>query len=180
MTTTSKPEAAIISFPTTASKKPSSTERIWGKAVYSHGYAGIPSILIQAQRRLGINWMQMNIIVQLLDYWHEPTRRPFPTKRDLAKRIGVTEKTIQNNVRALENAGLILREQRKTAAGDWNSNIYHLDGLVAKVQAMEPDFAAEKKTRKESKAALETPAGLRKKAQKITPASVSDRRSAKL
>ncbi|MGH6848151.1 MAG: helix-turn-helix domain-containing protein [Methylocella sp.] len=160
--TASKPEADVISFPTPASKKPSSTERIWGKAVYSHGYAGIPSILIQAQRRLGINSMQFNIIIQLLDYWHEPTRKPFPTKKDLAKRIGVTDKTIQNNIRDLEKAGLIRREQRKTAAGDWNSNVYHLEGLVAKVRAMEPEFAAEKKKRKESKAVLETPAGLRK------------------
>lgn len=160
--TASKPEADVISFPKPASKKSSSTERIWGKAVYSHGYAGIPSILIQGQRRLGVNSMQMNIIIQLLDYWFEPSRKPFPMKQDLAKRIGVTAKTIQNNIRALEKAGLIRREMRRTAAGDWNSNIYHLDGLVAKVQAMEPEFAAEKKKRRESKAALETPAGLRK------------------
>lgn len=156
------PEASVISFPKAASKKTSSTERIWGKAVYSHGYAGIPSLLIQGQRRLGINSTQMNIIIQLLDYWHEPTRKPFPMKKDLAKRIDVTEKTIQNNIRAMEKAGLIRREMRKTAAGDWNSNIYHLDGLIAKVQALEPEFAAEKKKRKASKAALETPAGLRK------------------
>jgi hypothetical protein len=154
-------EAEVIDFPKSSNKKSSSTERIWGKAVYSHGYAGIPSIMIQAQRRLGINSTQMNIIIQLLDYWHEPSRKPFPTKKELAKRIGVTEKTIQNNVRALEKAGLILREMRKTAAGDWNSNIYHLDGLVAKVQALEPEFAAEKKKRKEIRAALQTPAGRR-------------------
>ena len=155
-------EAEIISFPSPAAKKPSSTERIWGKAVYGHGYAGIPSILIQAQRRLGINAMQMNIIIQLLDYWHEPSRKPFPTKRDLAKRMDVTEKTIQNNMRALEKAGILQREMRKTAAGDWNSNIYHLDGLIAKVQALEPEFAAEKKQRRELKAALQTPKGLQK------------------
>jgi predicted transcriptional regulator len=104
----------------------------------------------------------MNIIIQLLDYWFEPSRKPFPTKRELADRIGVTEKTIQINIRALQQAGLILREQRKTAAGDWNSNIYHLDGLITKVQALEPEFAAEKKKRKEAKAALETPVGRRK------------------
>jgi hypothetical protein len=104
--TTSKPEADVISFPKPSSKKSSSTERIWGKAVYSHGYAGIPSILIQAQRRLGINSMQMNIIIQLLDYWFDPSRKPFPMKEDLAKRIGVTAKTIQTNIAALEKAGL--------------------------------------------------------------------------
>lgn len=153
---------SVAAVSTASARNLSSTEKIWGKAVYSHGYAGIPSMLIQAQRRLGINPMQMNIIIQLLDYWREPSRKPFPTKRELAQRMDVTEKTIQNNIRKLERAGLLLREQRKTAAGDWNSNIYHLDGLVARVQALEPDFAAEKKLRRERKAALQTPKGLRK------------------
>src|SRR5690348_15416949 len=160
---TSKADAEIIDFPTEASKKASSTERIWGKAVYKHGYAAIPSILIQAQQRLGINAMQMNIIIQLLDYWFEPSRKPFPMKKELATRIGVTEKTIQINIRALEKVGLIQREMRKTAAGDWGSNIYHLDGLIAKVQAFEPEFAEEKKKRREARAALETPVGRRKR-----------------
>lgn len=154
-------KAEIIDFPKSGKKIASSTERIWGKKVYSHGYAGIPSILIQAQRRLGINPTQMNIIIQLLDYWHEPTRKPFPTKKDLANRIGVNPKTIQNNIRELEKAGFIQREQRKTASGDWNSNIYHLDGLVEKVQKLEPEFAEEKRKRRAAKAALETPAGRR-------------------
>ena len=158
-------EAEVINFANAPGVRATpSTEKIWGKAVYSHGYAGIPSIFIQAQRRLGINPTQMNIIIQLLDYWHEPTRRPFPTKKDLSKRIGVTDKTIQNNIRALEQAGLIKRQQRKTAAGDWNSNIYDLSGLIDKVRALEPEFAAEKKKRRDAKAALQTPAGLRKPA----------------
>lgn len=155
-------EAEVISFPKAAGKRASSTEKIWGKPVLAHGYAGIPSILIQAQRRLGINAMQMNIIVQLLDYWFEPSRKPFPSKRDLAKRMGVAEKTIQNNIRDLEKAGYIQRELRKTAAGDYNSNIYHLDGLVAKVQALEPEFAKEKKERREARENLHTPKGLQK------------------
>jgi Helix-turn-helix domain len=161
---TANTDAEIIEFPKEkeAGRKASSTEKIWGKAVYKHGYAGIPSILIQAQRRLGINTTQMNIIVQLLDYWHEPTRRPFPSKKELANRIGVTDKTIQNNIRELQKVGYIFREMRRTAVGDWNSSVYHLDGLVAKVQALEPEFAAEKKKRREARAALETPAGRRR------------------
>lgn len=103
----------------------------------------------------------MNIVLQLLDYWIDPVRKPFPSKKDLAQRIGVTPKTIQNNIRELEKAGLIQRELRKTAAGDWNSNVYHLDGLVAKVQALEPDFADAKEKRKAAKHNAETPAGMR-------------------
>ncbi len=155
-------DADVIEFPKTPAKKASSTERIWGKAVYSHGYAGIPSLLIQTQRRLGLSPTQMNIIIQLLDYWHEPTRKPFPSKQDLAQRMGVTQKTIQNNMRELEKAGYVRRELRKTARGDYNSNVYHLDGLVEKVKALEPEFAAEKAQRKLNKAALHIPKGLQK------------------
>ncbi len=162
--TANKPEAEVIEFPNPG-KKSSSTEKIWGKAVYSHGYAGIPSILIQGQRRLGLNSMQMNICIQLLDYWFDPARKPFPTKKELAQRIGCTEKTIQNNVRALEKASLVQRNYRRTASGDWNSNIYDLSGLVAKVQALEPEFAEEKKQRAALKAQLQKPGGLKAKSK---------------
>lgn len=139
----------VVEFPAAKpARKPSSTEAIWGKAVAAHGYAGVPSILIRAQGRLGLSTMQFSIVVQLLEYWHEPNRRPFPSKRDLAERMGVTEKAIQLNVAALEKAQLIRREMRRTPAGDWDSNVYHLDGLVERVQALEPDFAKKRAAKK--------------------------------
>ena len=150
----------IVSL-TPAKNKKSSTERIWGKAVYSHGYAGIPSIMIKGQKRLGLSPIQFNILIQLLDYWHEPSRKPFPTKQDIADRIGVTAKTVQNNIRGMEQAGLVRREIRKTASGDFNSNIYHLDGLIAKVRELEPDFAELRKQKALTKKKAETPKGLR-------------------
>ena len=127
-----------------------------------NGYTGVPSILIRAQSRLGINATQMNIILQLLDYWVEPSRKPFPSKKELASRIGVKSgKTIQINIRELETRGLVRRETRRTAAGDFNSNIYHLDGLVKRVREMEPEFAEEKKKRAEARKTVETPKGRR-------------------
>jgi len=153
---------SVVPFPKEPERKPSSTEKIWGKSILKHGYTAVPSILIKAQKRIGINSTQMNIIIQLLDYWIEPTRKPFPTKKAIAERIGITPKTVQINIRALEQAGLIRREMRKTASGDWNSNIYHLDGLIQRVQALEPDFAEAKKKRTEASQEVETPKGLRK------------------
>ena len=134
----------------------------YGKKVICHGYVGIPSILIKAQRRLGITPLQMNIIIQLLDYWWTPDRRPFPSKKELAERIGVTPKTIQTNIKTLEEAGLVRREQRRANAGDWNSNIYHLDGLVKRIQGFELDFAEARDKRKQARRRAETPIGLRR------------------
>lgn len=157
------PTAAMA--PPAPPRKIPSHEAIWGKPVVRFGYAAIPSIMLQGQRRIGLNSTQALICIHLLDYWHHEDRRPFPSKRDLASRMGLTEKTIQLNISQLEKAGLIRREYRKTASGDFNSNIYHLDGLIAKVREIEPGFTADRQTRKENRAKLQSPGGPRKKAE---------------
>lgn len=135
----------------------SSTERIFGTKVLSHGYTGIPNILLRGQKRLGINATQLNIIAQLLSYWINPERPPFPSKRELAGRIGITEQTLRINIKALEERGLVMREQRVTAAGDYGSNTYHLNGLVKKLKEMEPDFEEERKERQTARKLTEKP-----------------------
>lgn len=154
----SEPAAeTVVEFP--KAKKASSTERIWGKAITGHGYAGIPNILIRGQSRLGLSPLQFNIIMQLLEYWRDPERPPFPSKDELAVRMGVKPKTIQTNIRALEKAGLVRRELRRPPAGDWNSNVYHLDGLVERLRKLEPAFAREREERKASRRRTESPTG---------------------
>jgi predicted transcriptional regulator len=147
-----KPESIAVS---------SGFEKLWGKNVKSHGYAAIPTIMVRAQHRLGVNPTQFCILVQLLEYWRSPDRAPFPTKQQLADRIGVKQSTIKHNIGALEKAGLIKREQHKTSAGDWGANTYHLDRLVKRIQALEPEFAEEKAKREAARRKVETPKGKR-------------------
>lgn len=158
---TKTPPNNVVPIKGTPAKQKSSTERIWGKQVVSHGYAGIPSLLFRNQGRLGLSPMQMNIIVQLLDYWFDEARPPFPSKAVLAARMGVDKKTIQRNVKALETAGYLKREQKKTAAGDWGSNTYHLNGLVEKIKSLEPEFAKVRNEKQAMDAVAETPIGKR-------------------
>lgn len=144
----------VVRLPTPEpARRVSSTEAIWGKPVAAHGYAGVPSMLIRAQGRLGLSPLQFCLVVQLLEYWRDAARRPFPSKRDVAERMGVTEKAIQINMRALEKAGLVRRELRRTAAGDPDTNVYHLDGLVERVRALEPEFAREREARRAAREA---------------------------
>lgn len=138
-----------------AQKRVSSFKLIWGAAVERHGYTALPNIMLRAQSAFGLNTTQFNILAQLLSYYYEPTRVPYPKKSDLAERLGVTPKAIQMNMRKLEKAGFIRREQQVTAAGDWGSNLYHLDGFIAKVQALEPQFAEEKKKREAARRSVE-------------------------
>lgn len=138
-------------------EKKSSTERIFGTKVMDHGYTALPNILMRGQKRLGISTTQFNIVAQLMSYWFDPARAPFPSKRDLALRMGITEQTLRINIKALEERGLVQREQWKTSAGDYGSNRYHLDGLVKALKKLEPDFDEERKERKQSKSLTEKP-----------------------
>lgn len=151
---------------TEAEKPKSSTEKIYGPKVMLHGYTALPNILVRAQARLGISTTQFNIIVQLLSYWMYPDNPPFPSKKDLAKRMGITPQTIRINIKALEDAGLIKRQQKITSHGDYGSNIYHLCGLVAKIQALVPDFDEERKERRVARVKTETPNARSKIARK--------------
>lgn len=141
--------------PKPAPKTDSSFKQIWGAAVASHGYTALPNIMLRAQGSLGLNTTQFNILAQLLSYYFDPARVPFPKKIDLANRLGVTPKAIQANMRILEKNGFIRREQQVSAAGDWGSNLYHLDGFIAKVRELEPGFAEEKKKKAAAKRAVE-------------------------
>jgi DNA-binding transcriptional MocR family regulator len=117
--------------------------------------------MVRAQHRLGVNPTQFCILIQLLEHWRTRERAPFPTKQQLADRIGVSQSTIQQNMQQLEKAGLVKRVKHKTASGDWGANTYHLDGLVARLEAIEPEFEEEKEQRKAARRRVETPKGKR-------------------
>lgn len=135
----------------------SSTARIFGPKVMDHGYTALPNILLRSQAAIGINTTQFNIIAHLLSYWIDPLRPPYPSKSELAKRIGITPDTLRINIAELEKLGLVRREQRTTSAGDYSSNAYHLDGLVAKLKRLEPRFERERQEKVALKAAAEAP-----------------------
>jgi len=149
-------------------RKRSSTEKIFGDGVMAHGYTAIPNIMVRAQARLGLNPTQFNILVQLLSYYIEPDRPPYPPKKHLLDRTGISEATLKNHLKALEEAGFIKREQQVTNAGDFGSNIYHMDGLVEKLQKLVPNFDEERKEREKSRRNSERPNARRNTVGKAT------------
>ena len=162
----------VVPFPAKSLEAtPSNFEKIWGKKVRSHGYAAIPTIMIRAQRRLGVNPTQFSLLLQLLDFYWSPDRPPFPSKQQLADRVGIKLSSIKPNMKALETAGLIKRVQNKTAAGDWGPNTYHLDGLIQRIKDLEPDFAKEKQQRLVARKRVETPKGRRSAEQPVNSQS---------
>jgi len=131
-----KTQAKSPSFETTAK----TTEKKWGKKVVALGFCIVPSLLLKAQRRIGLNPTQLAVLMQLLDHWWDNDRRPFPGKKLLAERLGLSARQVQRHIADLEQAGLVQRTARLGAHGGKLSNEYDLTGLVARLKELEPDF----------------------------------------
>ncbi len=116
------------------------SEKKYGKPVMDLGFCIVPSLLMQAQARLGINPVQFNIIMHLADIWWDAAHRPWPKKQLLAERMGMSERQIQRQIAELESAGLVQRVGRTRPGRGKTSNEYDLSGLVKMLQAFEPEF----------------------------------------
>lgn len=120
----------------------SEADKKWGKKVNAYGFCIIPSILLQAQRRLNLNSTEMMVLLQIADHWWLADAKPYPGKAEIAFRLNITERQVQRIIAGLEKAGLVRREERTSQSRGRLSNYYHLDGLVAKLKEFEPEFTA--------------------------------------
>jgi predicted transcriptional regulator len=121
-------------------EKVKSAQDKWGNKTLDIGFCIVPSILLRAQQRLGLNPTQLVILIQLLDYWWDRKNKPFPSKRELGSRLGLGPRQVQRYLADLENAGFIQREERYISGKGRSSNKYDLSGLVSKLNELSPEF----------------------------------------
>ena len=101
------------------------------------GYTMLPNLLLQAQGRLGISPVQLNVLVQLIQHWWDADSDPFLAKETIARRMRKGPRQIQRYLIELELAGLLKRRPRFKGHQAQTSNAYDLDGLVSKLAAIE-------------------------------------------
>lgn len=133
----------------------------WGEPVMKLGFCILPSLLFRAQQRLGLNPTQLVVLLQLADFWWDADRKPFPKKKALADRLGLSERQVQRYIADLEQAGFVQRIQRLGRRGKI-SNEYDLTGLVDRLKAIEPDFTKIAEEAREQRQAAAQPAYKRK------------------
>jgi DNA-binding transcriptional regulator YhcF (GntR family) len=108
----------------------SKNEAKWTKPLMAAGWSAIPNIFIEKQAALGLDAIDMNIIVHLSSYWHRADNLPHPSVETIATAIGVRPRTVQKRISALQSHGLMTRiERRKTRHGS-ETNLYSFDGLI--------------------------------------------------
>lgn len=127
-----------------------SSDKKWGKAVMKQGFCIIPSILLRAQQRLGLNPTQLAVLLQLCDYWWDHGRKPYPGKEKIGERLGLSARQVQRYMADLEGAGLLTRNDRFATNGGRLSNEYDLSGLVAKLKQIAPEFEQAKEVKRQA------------------------------
>lgn len=126
-----------------------STEAKWGKPITEAGWTTIPNILIRRQRTLGLEPIDINILLHLLTYWWEDENHPHPSKDTLAQSIGVSSSTIQRRIRQMEAGGLLKRVERRREGDRSDTNLYDLTPLRS---ILEPHAQQELDERKAGRA----------------------------
>ncbi|MFT7773616.1 helix-turn-helix domain-containing protein [Roseateles sp.] len=116
------------------------SEHKFGRSVMSHGFYLVPALLLRGQARLKLTSTQMVVLLQLLDFWWTVDTTVHPSIKAIAERVGLTAKQVQRTIGALDQMGLITRVNRTLPDRGKTSNQYKFDGLIAKLNELEPDY----------------------------------------
>jgi predicted transcriptional regulator len=121
----------------------------WGQVLLAAGWTLIPNIIFERQRALGLDPLDINILLHIVSHWSSVSDKPRPSKVTIAKALGVTPRTVQRRIATLEASGLIRRVERRLSKIGSKTNVYHFEGLK---KAATP-YAAEKLREQKSKPA---------------------------
>lgn len=143
----------------------SETERInekkWGKPLMAAGWTAVPNTLLEHQQQLGLDAVDLNILLQIAKHWWYPDKAPYPGKKALAARVGVSARTVQRRLRAMVKAKVITRKPRTRAGGGNDTTEFYFTGLIERATPYAEEKLKVISTRKEEDAARARRRGLR-------------------
>ena len=130
-------------------------EQKWTKPLMNAGWTVIPSVFLERQQALGLDPVDINIILQLARYWWYKEQPPYPSKKAIAECIGRSKSTVRKRIAQMEKDGLISREKRMDSKGQ-QSNIYRFDGLIKEAQPYAKELIKEREEQRNQTAKRRT------------------------
>ncbi len=84
----------------------------WGDAIkgIGGGWTAIPNLLLRKQATLHLSAVELNVLLNLIRFWWEADRAPFPSPEKMAVEMGVSTRTVYRTLAALEEKGFVGRE----------------------------------------------------------------------
>ncbi|WP_338446183.1 helix-turn-helix domain-containing protein [Pelagerythrobacter marensis] len=122
-------------------------EQKWSRELIEAGWTVLPAALIEHQRALGLDALDINIILHLANRWWTADNRPMPSKNSIAEAMHIDPSTVRRRIQRMEAAGFVRREERRVSKVGSKTNIYHLDGLIENLKPFAADMVMKKKER---------------------------------
>jgi len=117
-------------------------EEKWSPTLMNAGWTVIPSILLEKQAALGLDAIDVNIILHLAKHWWYRENPPHPSKLSIAKAMGIDPSTVRKRIARMQAEGLIQRESRYKKLGGQETNFYHFNGLIEVLKPHAEEFIA--------------------------------------
>jgi Winged helix-turn-helix DNA-binding len=118
-------------------------EEKWSSTLMNAGWTVIPSIVLEKQAALGLDAIDINILLHLAKHWWYRENPPHPSKISIAKALGVDPSTVRKRIARMEADGFIRREPRfNKSLGGQETNFYHFDGLIKAATPFAEEFIA--------------------------------------
>src|ERR1700677_2487242 len=102
----------------------------WGSAL-TGGWQVIPNVLVRVQTHLGLDAVDVVVLLNMNMHWWQKGDFPFPRPAIIAKRMGTSKRTVERRIGKLVRAGLL---ERLPLTKGGNLRKYNLDGLVKRLQ----------------------------------------------
>jgi predicted transcriptional regulator len=125
----------------------------WTRPLMDAGWTVLPSVFLERQDALGLDPIDINIILHLAKHWWYKDSPPYPSKKTIAQRMGVDESTVRRRIAQMEKAGFIQRRFRTRQDGGQNTNEYLFDGLIKEATPYAQEMIEESKKRRIDKQA---------------------------
>jgi len=115
----------------------------WKPQLLRAGWVLFPNVLIEKQQELGLDPIDLNIVLHLAAHWWVPEVLPRPSKARMASAMNLSERTLQRRLAKLHNRGLIRRIVRGTSTNT-KTNSYDLTGLIEAATPFAEELAFER------------------------------------
>lgn len=95
------------------------------------GFQPLPDVLLFHQAELKLRSEDLNVLLNAMAHWYLPNRWPFPRPTTIAKRMGVSERSVQRSLSRMRKLGLI--DRFKNTEGQ---TAYDLSPLVSALRPL--------------------------------------------
>ena len=107
----------------------------WSPLLMDSGWMALPNVLVENQRALGLDAVDLNILLHLIRHWWQPDNLPHPSKRTIAECMSIDQSTVRRHLAKMERAGLITRVARYDKTLGQKTNAYEFSGLIERCRA---------------------------------------------